>query len=464
MAPTELECPYKTSEAGCPYKTQKLELVDAKEMMEMHISLSHQAAPVREGRPQAERVKRPVLTFTGQAISQEEFEHFQYLFDQYKARLGTGHDTAALLRECLAEDVSKVLFSSHGSDLTKFDEEQLTKTIITCCVTKQTDQARTTELHRIIQDPGQPVQGFLANLKSKGRQCNMKLVCSSQTCQQVNDFSEPVIKSLFIAGLYDTELQQDLLAEQELTLEKAVQIAVARETAKSSQVILDGNLQAVAGISTYKKNLRKSKVPPDCCNSCGQKKHSDTSDCPARDNKCSCGGTGHFRNICMYDGKPKRHFGGKQETNSAEDTDKAEVGHSITESCFGIMLDETTMVTARPGDTIGLEGRSPKARGRPKCLPDAWVPSSHHPPAPPSLATPLKQPPVLLNPPRNTKGKSRKRKSRRNTQNNSRQETLPDIKNQCIPATDSHHQGKVVINLIENDQYWSCYCSVDCKL
>ena len=39
----------------------------------------------------------------------------------------------------------------------------------------------------------------------------MKLVCSSQTCQQVNDFSEPVIKSLFIAGFYDTELQQDLL-------------------------------------------------------------------------------------------------------------------------------------------------------------------------------------------------------------------------------------------------------------
>ena len=97
----------------------------------------------------------PVVTLTGQSITQDEFQHFLYLFSQYKGCLGTGHDTATLLRECLAEDVSKVLFSSHGSDLTKFNEEELTKIIITCCVTKQTDQARTTELHRIIQDPGQ---------------------------------------------------------------------------------------------------------------------------------------------------------------------------------------------------------------------------------------------------------------------------------------------------------------------
>jgi hypothetical protein len=74
-----------------------------------------------------------------------------------------------------------------------FNEQQLTKNIVTCCLTQQTDQARTTELHRIIQEPGQPVQGFLANPKSKGRQCNMKLVYSSSTCEQANDFYEPVM-------------------------------------------------------------------------------------------------------------------------------------------------------------------------------------------------------------------------------------------------------------------------------
>ena len=31
--------------------------------------------------PQAERLKIPSLTFTGQTLEQEEFEHFQYLFN-----------------------------------------------------------------------------------------------------------------------------------------------------------------------------------------------------------------------------------------------------------------------------------------------------------------------------------------------------------------------------------------------
>jgi hypothetical protein len=159
----------------------------------------------------------------------------------------------------------------HTFFFTKFNEQQLTKIIITCCVTQQIDQARTTELHRIIQEPGQPVQGLLASLKSKGRQCNMKLVCSSSTCELVNEFSEPVIKSLFIAGLNDMELQQDLLAEPALPLEKAVTMAVATETAKSSQVIFYCNQQVIAGLSTYKKGLKKFKVLPDCCFNCGQK-------------------------------------------------------------------------------------------------------------------------------------------------------------------------------------------------
>ena len=171
----------------------------------------------------------------------------------------------------------------------------------------------------------------------------MKLVCSISTCQQMNDFSEPVIKSLFIAGLNDMELQQDLLAEQNLTLEKSFQMAVARKTAKSSKVILDGKQQVVAVMSTYKKGLKMSKVPTDCCNNCGQKKHSDNRDCPAQENQCSCGRTGHFRNICMYDGKaiPKRG-GAKQETKGVEDKDNAETEHGITDPALASQWKGTT--------------------------------------------------------------------------------------------------------------------------
>jgi hypothetical protein len=90
-------------------------------------------------------------------------------------------------------------------------------------------------LHRITQEPGQPVHNFLYNLKSKARQCDMNLVCSKTGCGTINNYSESVILGLFINGVHDMELHQDLLAEQEMTLDKAIKLAVARETAKRSQ-------------------------------------------------------------------------------------------------------------------------------------------------------------------------------------------------------------------------------------
>ena len=42
--------------------------------------------PTRQA--QAERVKRPLLNLTGQALEQEEYDHFLYMFEQYKNRLG----------------------------------------------------------------------------------------------------------------------------------------------------------------------------------------------------------------------------------------------------------------------------------------------------------------------------------------------------------------------------------------
>ena len=92
-------------------------------------------------------------------------------------------DNPARLFECLAQDMSKMLYSSLGAEIKNLTEQGIFENIIACCVTKQTVQARTTELHRIRQEPGQPVQSFLAALKSKARQCEMKMICTNQTCR-----------------------------------------------------------------------------------------------------------------------------------------------------------------------------------------------------------------------------------------------------------------------------------------
>ena len=72
----------------------------------------------------------------------------------------------------------------------------------------------------IDQEPGQPVQSFLTKLKSKARQCDMKLTCGNLTCKAVNTYSNPVILSLFINRINAIELQQDFLAEQNITLDR----------------------------------------------------------------------------------------------------------------------------------------------------------------------------------------------------------------------------------------------------
>ena len=282
--------PLPCSLDSCPYTTEEVaeNLSDMLKLLEIHASTCHPSTtpavtPTRQ--TQAERVKRPILNLSGQALEQEDYEHFMYMFDQYKSRLGEGQDGATLLRECLGTDVSKVLYSNFGADLSTFTEEDIKSSIIKSCVTQQTSQARATELHRLKQETGQSVSTFLATLKAKARQCDLKTECG--TCNNMVDFSEKTLLTLFLRGLSDTELQQDLLAEQDLSLEKCLRIATARETAKRSQETFNTTTQAVEGISAYKEEQKRIRVPPDCCHYCGNKKHLDKKPCPAKDTVCT---------------------------------------------------------------------------------------------------------------------------------------------------------------------------------
>ena len=114
-------------------------------------------------------------------------------------QLGDDQDGATLLRECLWTDISRILYSNFGAAMGSFTEEQIRTSITKHCVNQQTIQARTTELHRQKQEPGQTVSAFLASLKSKARQCDIKIRCDN--CQHRCDFSEKIILTFFLKGL-----------------------------------------------------------------------------------------------------------------------------------------------------------------------------------------------------------------------------------------------------------------------
>ena len=113
----------------------------------------------------------------------------------------------------------------------------------------------------------------------------LRIKCTN--CQHQCDFSEKIILTLFLKGL------QDLLAEQDLDLVKCLSSASARETVKRSQDTINTPSQALDKISAYKEDLRKKKIPNDCCIGCGKKKH-----------LMSIGRTGHYIHLCFRRGKP----------------------------------------------------------------------------------------------------------------------------------------------------------------
>ena len=54
-----------------------------------------------------------------------------------------------------------------------------------------------------------------------------------------------------------------------------------------------------------------------------------------KDNKCSCGLTGHFKSVCFSNGKLKSPPK-KQEDSKP----KEEKGHALSNSCFSIQLEQ----------------------------------------------------------------------------------------------------------------------------
>ena len=193
--------PLSCSQPECSYVTENVaeSLADMLELLKIHAMTCHTTTtpagtPARQA--QAERVKRPILSLSGKMLDPEEYEHFVYTFKQFKDRLGDDQDGATLLRECLDTDISRMLYSNFGAALGSFTEEQILTSITKHCVNQQTIQARTTELHRQKQEPGQTVSAFLASLKSKARQCDLRIRCDN--CQSQCDFSEKIILTLFL--------------------------------------------------------------------------------------------------------------------------------------------------------------------------------------------------------------------------------------------------------------------------
>ena len=152
------------------------------------------------------------------------------------------------------------------------------------------------------QDSDQAVLNYIAKLKAAARQCDFHVKCSCG-CGKDISFTDKIILYKLVAGVSDMRLQEELLEKTDLTLEEAEKMAVAKETAKFSQVAMSGE-----GISGVKSAYKKGKVKEDKdkpCSYCGGSQHKDRKkECPAWSAKCPCGVPHHYQRLCRRNGVP----------------------------------------------------------------------------------------------------------------------------------------------------------------
>ena len=72
----------------------------------------------------------------------------------------------------------------------------------------------------------------MAQLKAKARMCNFSKNCE---CGRKVDYTDEMVLCRLVSGVYDQELQEEMLRREKLTLKKAEDLGVAKEKSKIKQ-------------------------------------------------------------------------------------------------------------------------------------------------------------------------------------------------------------------------------------
>ena len=149
------------------------------------------------------------------------------------------------------------------------------------------------KFHTRRQGQGETISDFVAGLKSSARTCDF------------GDMLDDMLRDRFVVGLLSEDTQRILLTEPDLTFNRAVTVAAARETAESEVREMgrkDFNVNAIQQKST---NFNKSKNVPSStkpkpfkpCYGCGRQHW--RKDCPFLNVECfQCHKKGHIKKMC----------------------------------------------------------------------------------------------------------------------------------------------------------------------
>ena len=278
MPGEKLICPVP----GCATETGDFpEAALALEMLKMHVSLVHGGA----GKP--EKPKRLSLSMTGDAVEHSVWAAFKHQFSTYKYLANISGQAVNHLLECLT---------------------------VLCTVM---------DMMSLKQDSSIKFLSFLAQLKAKARTCQFSTDCS---CDLKVDYTEEMVLCRLVSGVYDHDLQEEMLKKEKVTLKQAEELGIAKESAKSSQseIYTENNSKLS---SQYQRNKFQQDPKSEKCRWCGGDSHTDREkECKAFSQECRrCGKTGHFRKVCRSKVKRDKDLGDKNEAATANNEEGSHI-------------------------------------------------------------------------------------------------------------------------------------------
>ena len=303
-----------------------------------------------DGAPNVKKPDRPGIDL---GSNEGQWAFFLDEWQEYKrrCRLG-GSDIISELKAACTIDLRREVFDFVGSaGLAIISESDLLDQIKKLAVKGKNKSVHRKEFYAMNQAPGQPVQAFVAKLKSKAVHCDYTFKCINGACgHQVNSYAEHMIADQMVVGCADTDIQQEVLAKdsQLHDFQARLDLIQALEEGKRAKSELFGESTSTLASSQYQRQKVQGKIKTDGppynttsksrCTGCGSSEHGPgtgtprAGNCPAWNKYCDfCNIRGHLSRVCRgkIAGSSKAHEAGPvqksvhstvQSLKSGEDT------------------------------------------------------------------------------------------------------------------------------------------------